>query len=266
MRLHVERSGSGTPVVLLHGLTANHRYVVMGSTALQRSGHDVVAYDARGHGASEPAPTADAYRYEDLAADLGHQLDAAGFERAVIAGASMGAHTAVRFALDHPERVLGLALITPAFLPGALSDDDLAIWDARAEGLREGGVEGFMEAYGDPGVADGTRETVLRVMRQRLALHQHPGAVADALQAVPRSAPFGDMRDLEAIRVPTVVVADRDAADPGHPLAVSEGWAAGIPQATLIVENPGQSPIAWQGGQLSRIIADLAQQTTMEPT
>src|SRR3954464_7316066 len=53
--LYVERSGDGPthpPVVLLHGLTATHKYVVMGSKSLQRAGHDVVAYDARGHGAS----------------------------------------------------------------------------------------------------------------------------------------------------------------------------------------------------------------------
>ena len=48
-----EESGEGTPVVLLHGLTATRRYVVMGSTALQRSGHRVVAYDARAHGKSD---------------------------------------------------------------------------------------------------------------------------------------------------------------------------------------------------------------------
>ena len=53
-RRHARRrgGGEGTPVVLLHGLTATRRYVVMGSRALERDGHRVVAYDARGHGAS----------------------------------------------------------------------------------------------------------------------------------------------------------------------------------------------------------------------
>src|SRR3954466_9571084 len=51
VRLNTSRAGEGTPVVLLHGLTATQRYVVMGSRALERGGHDVVAYDARGHGA-----------------------------------------------------------------------------------------------------------------------------------------------------------------------------------------------------------------------
>ncbi len=50
--LAVQDDGSGIPVVLLHGLTATRRYVVMGSKALERSGHRVIAYDARGHGMS----------------------------------------------------------------------------------------------------------------------------------------------------------------------------------------------------------------------
>ena len=98
--------------MLLHGLTATHRYVVMGSKALQRAGHDVLAYDARGHGASDPAPSPEAYTYADLAGDLLAVMDEAGLERAVLAGASMGAHTAVRMALDHPERVAGLRIST----------------------------------------------------------------------------------------------------------------------------------------------------------
>jgi pimeloyl-ACP methyl ester carboxylesterase len=97
--LSAEVAGEGTPVVLLHGLTATRRYVVMGSKTLERDGHEVIAYDARGHGRSGPAPSPDAYGYGELAADLGAVLDAAGVERAVLAGASMGAHTLVRFAL-----------------------------------------------------------------------------------------------------------------------------------------------------------------------
>jgi len=52
VELHVEESAGGSPVVCLHGLTATHRYVLMGSRALERAGHRVVLYDARGHGES----------------------------------------------------------------------------------------------------------------------------------------------------------------------------------------------------------------------
>ena len=80
--------------MLLHGLTATRRYVVMGSRAAGALGHRVIAYDARGHGRSTPAPDPSAYGYEHLARDLQAVLDALGLERAVLAGASMGAHTA----------------------------------------------------------------------------------------------------------------------------------------------------------------------------
>ena len=62
--------------------------------------------------------------------------------------------------------------------------------------------------------------------------------------------------------MPTVVVADRDEADPGHPLAVGEAYAATIPGARLVVEEPGESPIAWSGGKLSQVIADVAEQAS----
>ena len=251
-------AGDGPPVVLLHGLTATRRYVVMGSHALERSGHRVIAYDARGHGESDPAPRPDAYTYDDLAADLITLLDERDVERATLAGASMGAHTLLRFALDHPDRVAGLVAITPAYTPDR--DPGLERWDRLSEGLRTGGVEGFVAAYGEPPVPPQWRETVLTILRQRLGRHEHPDAVADALRAVPRSRPFESLGDLAALDLPAAVVADRDEADPEHPLEVGEAYAAAIPGARLLVEEPGESPLAWSGSRLSRIIADVAAQ------
>jgi pimeloyl-ACP methyl ester carboxylesterase len=258
--LYVTDEGEGTPVVLLHGLTATNRYVVMGSKALERSGHRVIAYDARGHGQSDPAPEPDAYSYEDLRDDLVRVMDERDIDRAVLAGASMGAHTLLRLALEQPARAVGLVIITPAYDPDEFGDEDsLARWDELAEGLRTGGVEGFVEAYGDPGVPESWRETVFKVIRQRLAAHEHLDAVADAIQATPRSRPFERIDDLAAIDVPTVVVADRDEADPGHPLAIGQAYAEAIPGADLRVEEEGKSPLAWQGSQLSKIIAEVAE-------
>jgi pimeloyl-ACP methyl ester carboxylesterase len=254
VRLDGEEAGEGTPVVLLHGLTATRRYVVMGSKSLERSGHRVVAYDARGHGRSAPAGE---YGYEALAGDLLAVLDARGIERAVLAGASMGAHTIVRFALDHGDRASALVLITPAFEPDG--DRDLDRWDALSAGLRDGGVEGFVAAYGEPRVPEAMRETVLTVLRQRLSAHEHPDAVAEALRQVPRSSPFSSWDELAELDLPVTVVASRDEADPGHPYAVGERFASAIPGALLLSEEPGRSPLAWQGGQLSRVIAEAAE-------
>jgi 3-oxoadipate enol-lactonase len=265
VQLAVEEAGppGGIPVVLLHGLTATRRYVVMGSRALERDGHRVIAYDARGHGRSSPAPSPGAYGYEELALDLLAVLDALAIERAVLAGASMGAHTLLRVALQAPERVRGIVAITPGFDPRESEEPArFARWDALADGLRRGGIEGFIKAYRvEEQVPAAWQETVLTVLRQRMAQHEHLAALADALQAVPRSRPFPSLDELRAIAVPTRVVASRDEADPGHPLALGEAYAAAIPGARLMTEPDGRSPLAWQGGQLSRVIAELADET-----
>ncbi|HWX43872.1 MAG TPA: alpha/beta hydrolase [Solirubrobacteraceae bacterium] len=299
----VRAGAGGVPIVLLHGLTATRRYVVMGSRLLERSGYRVIAYDARGHGRSGPALDPRAYGYERLARDLGCVLDALEIPRAALAGASMGAHTILRFALEHPERVAAMGLVTPSFDPsdptaavehtgdvpatGARALDASFEGDreagvgslaggreaeigppegsrgALARGLRDGGVEGFLRAYDFSTVPPAWRETVETVVRQRLCAHEHPEAVADALEVVPRSRPFEDFAELGAIAAPTVVVASRDEVDPGHPLAVAERYARAIPGATLTVEDGGvggqpiRSPIAWQGGQLSKVLLEL---------
>ncbi len=280
---------SAPAIVLLHGLTATRRYVVMGSRLLERSGYRVIAYDARGHGRSTPPVVAGgeaageaAYGYARLARDLEVVLDALGLARAALAGASMGAHTILRFALDHPERVAALGLVTPAFDPATNAGDPDAgaalggaggpagvvvrpegDRDVLARALREDGVEGFVRAYDFSTVLPAWRETVERVVRQRLSAHEHPEAVADAMEVVSRSRPFEGFAELAAIAVPTVVVASRDEVDPGHPLVLAERYADAIPGATLIVEDGGvgghriRSPIAWQGGQLSKVLVEL---------
>ena len=232
----------------------------MGTRALERSDHRVVSYDARGHGSSGPARHPHAYGYDELGADLVAVLDQLDLDRPVIAGVSMGAHTALWLALERPERVAGLVVITPGYDPETVDDERrLARWDALADGLREGGVEGFVAAYGEPSVPREWRDTALKVIRQRLALHEHPEAVADALNVVPRSRPFTRLEDLAAISsVPVAVVASADEPDPEHPQALAEAYARAIPGSRLVTDEPGKSPIAWQGSQLSGVIASVA--------
>ncbi|MDA0163934.1 alpha/beta hydrolase [Solirubrobacter ginsenosidimutans] len=260
-----EEAGQGSPVVLLHGLTATRRYVVMGSRALERSGHRVIAYDARAHGQSAPARDPKDYGYERLAQDLEAILDDRGIDRAVLAGASMGAHTLIKFALDHPERVAGLVVMTPAYDPEDRRPDAMDRWDRLSDGLRNGGVEGFVAAYGTPDVPEKWLETIDRVLHQRLAAHEHPDALADALKAVPRSRPFEDWSELHAIDAPTVIVASRDEVDPEHPYVTGERYAAEIPGATLVSEEEGTSPLAWQGAQVSKVISEVAEAAATAP-
>jgi pimeloyl-ACP methyl ester carboxylesterase len=252
--LAVEESGDGPPIVLAHGLTATRRYVVHGSKLLQRSGHRVICYDARGHGESEPAPDPRAYEYDDLVADLERVLDERDVRWTVLVGASMGAATALAFALRSPERVRALVQVTPAHLglPRDASGGDR--WDELANALERDGVEGFMRAMGPPPVEKRFRELIEQAIRQRMERHRHPEAVAAALRVVPRSKPFEGPDALNEVSVPTLVVASRDELDPEHPYEVAEEYARRIPRAQLISEEPGTSPLAWRGAQLSRAI------------
>jgi pimeloyl-ACP methyl ester carboxylesterase len=259
VRLSGEEVGEGPPIMLLHGLTATRRYVLHGSLTLARRGHRLVSYDARGHGESSPAPEDPGYGYPELTGDLATLLaERSPGERPVLCGHSMGCHTAVAYALDNADRVAALVLAGPVTLGIPATDEVLAGWDRLADGLEQGGVEGFMKAYeADLSVDPSWRETALRITRERMERHRHPAAVARALREVPRSLPFDGLAELETLDVPSLVVASYDEADPGHPYAMAEAWADALPGARLVSEEPGKSPLAWQGGRLSRVIDEF---------
>jgi 3-oxoadipate enol-lactonase len=251
-----EGAGEGPAIVLCHGITATRRYVVHGSRSLERAGHRVIAYDARGHGESDPAPADEDYGYPRLVDDLERVVASeVGEDRFVLAGHSMGAHTAVSYALRHPRRLAGLVVIGPAY-EGRIGEEALEYWDGLAAALEGGGVDGFV-AYIDrnQGIDPAWRESVLRFTRERISLHRHPEALVRALREVPRSRPFGSLDELASLEIPALVVASNDAADPGHPHATAVAYAEALPRARMIREGEGESPLAWQGGKLSRELA-----------
>jgi pimeloyl-ACP methyl ester carboxylesterase len=253
--LHGEVAGEGPPLVLCHGITATRRSVVHGSRRLERGGNTVIAYDARGHGESDPAPAGEGYGYPELTGDLEALVaEQVGEDSFVLAGHSMGAHTAVSYALLHPDRVAGLVAIGPTYT-GTIAAESLEYWDGLAAALEERGVDGFVD-YIDraQGIDPAWRGSVLRFTRERMLRHRHLDALVGALREVPRSRPFERFSELERLEVPTLVVASHDGADPGHPYDIAATYAGRLPRARLISEAEGQSPLAWQGGRLSREI------------
>jgi pimeloyl-ACP methyl ester carboxylesterase len=254
--IHGESAGEGPAIVLCHGITASRRYVHHGSRALERAGHEVVTYDARGHGESDPAPAGEGYGYPWLLADLERVVAArAGEAPFLLAGHSMGAHTAVAYALRNPERLSGLVVIGPVYT-GQIEPASLAYWDGLAAALEEGDIDGFVDYIDRHQEIDPRwRDSVLGFTRARMQLHRHPEALVQALREVCRSRPFGSLPELSALDLPALVVASRDEADPGHPYAAAVAYAEALPRARLVSEEEGESPLAWQGGRLSRRIA-----------
>lgn len=257
-RLRGEAEGEGPPVLLCHGLTATRRYVLHGSRALARAGYRVSTYDARGHGESDPAPAGEGYGYPRLVDDLERVVaEQMGEERFLLGGHSMGAHTAAAYALRHPQRLAGLVLIGPTFTTD-LDSSSLQYWDGLAAALEDDGVDGFVAYIAEKQQIDPRwRDSVARFTRERMLRQEHPEALVQALREVPRSRPFESLEELRSLEVPALVVASNDEADPGHPYEVAAAYAEALPAARLTSEREGESPLAWQGGRLSRALAEF---------
>jgi pimeloyl-ACP methyl ester carboxylesterase len=253
--LHGEQAGEGPPVVLLHGLSATRRNVVQGSRHLIKRGYRLIAYDARGHGASSPAGS---YDYAELVGDLEAVLAHLDVERTALVGSSMGAATAMAFTLEHPERVAALVQITPAYTGYARSGDvDGDSWERMAAVLERGGVDAFVEVAQPEGLPERWREIAREATRQRMERHEHPEAVAAALRQVPRSVAWKGLDRLCDLEVPVLIVGSQDESDALHPLGVAQEYDRKLPRSELVVEDRGKSPLAWQGARLSGEIGDF---------
>ena len=236
------------PVVLLHGVSATRLGVVHGSRHLARRGYRLVAYG-----------------YPDLVDDLRAVLDELHLERPVLAGASMGAATALAFALEDPARVPALVQITPAYTGRRTTKLDFEIWDRMADELERGGVEQFVKVATPDELPERWRVLARQATRQRMELHEHVEAVSAALRVVPRSRAFDGLEKLEGLEVPTLIVASRDEADSIHLLEVARDYAERLPQAELVVEEEGETPLAWEGARLSALIGDFLEQLGIRP-
>lgn len=129
MTSNVRRTGRGDPVVLLHPLALSGAVWGDVATRLVSDGFDVIAPDARGHGA-EPAPWDGApFTVADLADDVAVLLDELGVDRAHVVGMSMGGSVAVELAARHPGRVDRLVLVDTTAWYGP---DAPAVWNKRA--------------------------------------------------------------------------------------------------------------------------------------
>lgn len=133
--LHYAIQGSGpVPIALTHSLAMTGRFWGPLIAALGEE-FTVLTWDCRGHGASDKPSSA--YTTEQFGDDLAAVLDAARWDRAICAGASMGGTVTLAFAARHPERVVGLGLIdtTASYGEGAP-----AAWEERAQKAREAGL------------------------------------------------------------------------------------------------------------------------------
>jgi 3-oxoadipate enol-lactonase len=185
----------------------------------------VLAFDARGHGASPVTPRP--YTLTGLAGDFVRALDKRGIERAHWVGLSMGGMIGQAFALGHPDRLgrLVLANTTSGYGP-----EGPKMWEARAQAVTEGGMAAikdmvmaryFSEEFRatHPEVVDLTGKRFLEVPVEGYA------ACCDAIRDLDFTGRLGD------IRARTLVIAG--GKDAGTPVAMSRAIAERIPGARL---------------------------------
>jgi pimeloyl-ACP methyl ester carboxylesterase len=262
-----EQAGDGPPIVVVHGLSGTRRNVVQGSRHLLKRGYRLIAYDARGHGESDPAPEPASYEYSDLVGDLEAVLEHLELDRPALVGSSMGAATVLTYALEHPERVPALVQITPAYTGDGRTAEgvDGDTWELLASALEEGGVEAFVDASQPDDLPERWRRVAEEATRQRMERHSHPEGVAAALRVVPYSTAFRGLERLGSLEVPTLIVASRDDADWLHPLEVAKDYERRLPNVELAIEEPEKAPLAWQGARLSGVIGDFLERAGYPP-
>lgn len=136
---HGESDGFGLPVVFLHSGVTDRRMWDVQMREVAEAGYHVMSYDRRGHGETET----DDVPFSDVV-DLEAILDRLSIHAAIFVGSSMGGALAIDFALEHPERTIGLVLIGTAIsgadsaeIPEEAADLEDALDYARERGSVE---------------------------------------------------------------------------------------------------------------------------------
>lgn len=195
--LRGEADGFGIPVVFLHAGVADRRMWAGQMRTLAEEGYHVVSYDRRGFGETETADVP----FNHLV-DLEAVLDQLSIHAAVFVGCSMGGGLAIDFALEHPERTIGLVLVGTA-VTGAegyeIDDEVMALEEAADYALERGntGTVNRIQAhqwldgpYGEAGRVTGPVRELFLAMNEihlnhpRLTQEERPESAFDSVGSI----------------------------------------------------------------------------------
>lgn len=229
VELAVEMFGQGPPLLFAHGLTGN-RQTTERQLAPLSDAYTVVVYDQRGHGDSSPLTDPAGYDWGQMAEDMGRVMEAAGVERAVVGGESMGAATALLFALRHPERVERLLLTAPAF--GDRANSEIDRFRELAAVIRAVGLEKFVLLAGETWRRDfGWPEDVVSFLGGAFLSHDSR-SLAAAIDSVIGWVPLPTLDVLERVACPTCIVYWEN--DPLHPADLALRMVEALPNARAV--------------------------------
>jgi 3-oxoadipate enol-lactonase len=225
--LVTDTGGDGTPLVLVHAFGLDRR---MWRDVIRRLPQDqrVIAYDLRGHGYAAGAPKP--FSLQLFADDLVELLDVLRIPVAHVAGLSLGGSIAQRFALNAPDCLASLALISTTATPSLAYVERAEA--AEAHGMEAQVVPSLDRWFTDAALAeDGWG---VRYARERVRAARR----ADWAASWRALAEIDTLEQLGSISAPThVIVGEHDSATPAD--AMRE-IAARIPNSTFDVVAGGR--------------------------
>jgi len=256
-RLYYEVTGDGERLVLIHAGIADAR-MWDGQSETFATRYRVIRYDMRGFGVTAVTERVPYSHHEDLRG----LLDSLAVGRVSLVGCSMGAKTAIDFALEFPEHTRALVLVGPAvggFGPEVDPPEELEELVAADEAgdlerVSELEVRVWVDGpYRGPGVVDPAVRDLVREMNL-IALENEASGVGDER---PLEPPAVDR--LGEIRVPTlVVVGDLDRPEIVASADLLEGR---LPDARKVV-MPGTAhlPSMERPGDFNRIVLEFLEE------
>jgi len=128
MKLFTRQLGSGTPIVILHGLFGSSDNWLSFGRSLEQKGYKIILVDLRNHGRS---PHSDEHSYQAMSNDLYEFFDEHKIVKAHVIGHSMGGKVAMQFAIEHTDRILKMIIVDIA--PRSYESGHDEIFDALLE-------------------------------------------------------------------------------------------------------------------------------------
>lgn len=224
VNIHYEIHGSGPPLLLTHGYSSTAE-MWQGQIEALSQRHQLILWDMRGHGRSDYPADAAAYSEALTVADIAALLDAAGADKAIIGGLSLGGYMSLAFYRAHPERVRALLIIDTG--PGFKKDDAREVWNKRALTTAD-----HFEREGLAVLASASRE-------RSTVSHRDASGLARAARGMLTQRDARVIEILPDIKVPSLVVV---GADDTPFLAASDYMAAKIPGARkVVIPNAGHA-------------------------
>jgi pimeloyl-ACP methyl ester carboxylesterase len=251
---HFREVGQGYPFIFQNGLGGDVNQPL--SLLQQMQGYRLAAFDCRGHGATHPLGDPERFSLASFADDLLAFLNHMGYQQAVIGGISMGAAVALNFALRHPGRTSGLILSRPAWLDRP-DPPNLAVYDLIAQLIRTRGAHNGRAAFLDSDVYQHIRHVSPDAANSLVGQFENNLAeeAVIRLERIPHCALIADMSELQAIRAPTLIMANQQ--DPIHPIEYGRALAQEIRGAVFHELTPKSVSTERHAADVRRHVADF---------